>query len=287
MPKLIDRQPEQRFFGLFVGRHHSGKTVAEASFPKPIEFEDFDGRIGGAQVPWLDLNDITYNYWAPKSPNLIQKINEHLEQMLAISQMQNSASNMGLKLPKTHVTDSITNQTYAFICQAIGLTHMREQAEEGKPSRKVKAGRWIGPVQMAGPEDYGMEAQATYDYISFLKSLPIQNVIISGHLIDEFGPARDDDGEILPYASKVVTGKKLSIRDKIGENVQTSFDHIFSFEREQGVKHDKFFVTFRGGIACTSYDWLPYGRQEWTGKNFYEFMMSFKEKSSGGKKVQS
>jgi hypothetical protein len=280
MPKLIDRQPEQRFFGLFVGRHHSGKTVAEASFPKPIQFEDFDGRIGGAQVPWLDLKDIEYNYWPPKSPNLIQKLNEHLETMLAISQMQNS-SGSGLKLPKTHVTDSITNQTYAFICQAIGLTHMREY--EGK---KQKSGRWIGPVQMAGPEDYGLEAQATYDYIAFLKSLPIQNVIISGHLIDEYGHQKDEDGEILPYAPKEVIGQKLSIRDKIGENVQTHFDHVFKFERKQGGSKDRFFVTFRGGIACTSYDWLPYGEQEWTGKNFYEFMMSFKEKANvGSKKV--
>lgn len=283
MPKLIDRQPEQRFFGLFVGRHHSGKTVAEASFPKPITFEDFDGRIGGAQVPWLDLKDIEYNYWPPKSPNLIQKLNEHLESMLAISQIQNSAG-AGLRLPKTHVTDSITNQTYAFICQAIGLTHMREQAEEGKPSRKVKAGRWIGPVQMAGPEDYGLEAQATYDYVAFLKSLPIQNVIISGHLIDEYGHQRDEDGEILPYAPKEVIGQKLSIRDKIGENVQTHFDHVFKFERKEGGnKGDKFFVTFRGGIACTSYDWLPYGPQEWTGKPFYEFMMGFKEKKAAAK----
>ncbi len=254
---------------MFVGRHHSGKTVAEVSFPKPLHVEDFDGRIGGAQVPFLDLAGVTYDYWPPRSANLIQKLNEKLETMLTAAQLQ--TANSAVQLPKTHVTDSITNQTYAFICQAIGLTH---------GNGKEKRGRWIGPVQMAGIEDYGLEAQATSDYVSFLKSLPIQNVIISGHLIDQYGPAKDGDGDELPYAPKVVTGQKLSIRDKIGENIQTSFDHIFKFEREPGAKADKFLVTFRGGIACTSYDWLPYGRHDWTGRNFYEFMFSFKNKET-------
>ncbi len=269
MPKLLsDRKDDQRFFAMFVGRHHSGKTVAEVSFPKPLHVEDFDGRIGGAQVPWLDLTGITYDYWPPRSNNLIQKLNDKLENLLTAAQIQ--VPNGAVQLPKTHCTDSVTNMTYAFICQAIGLTHTNE-------SGQGKRGRWIGPVQMAGIEDYGLESQATFDYIAFLKSLPIQNVIVSAHLIDEYGFAKDTDGKVMPYAPRVVTGKKLSIRDKIGENIQTSFDHIFMFEREQGTKGDHFFVTFRGGIACTSYDWLPYGRHDWTGKNFYEFMFSFRK----------
>ena len=75
MPKLIDRVPENRFISLFVGRSGTGKTVAEASFPKPIDFEDFDGRIGGAQVPWLDLKDINYTYYPPKQEGIVKKIN--------------------------------------------------------------------------------------------------------------------------------------------------------------------------------------------------------------------
>ena len=151
MPKLIDRRDDQRFFGMFVGRHHSGKTVAEASFPKPIDFEDFDGRIGGAQVPWLDQSGISYTYWPPKMPNMIGKLNEKLEGMLAASQIQTAGN---IQLPKTHVTDSITNQCYSFICQAIGLTHFQDSEK-----KTGKRGRWIGPIQMAGIEDYGLESQ--------------------------------------------------------------------------------------------------------------------------------
>jgi len=268
MPNLIDRKDDQRFFAMFVGRHHSGKTVAEASFPKPAQFEDFDGRIRGANVPWLDLKGITYDYWPPKQPDLIQKLNKKLEDLLALSQMATAG---GLELPKTHVTDSITNQCVAFITQAISITH---------GSGQQKRGRWIGPVQMAGQEDYGLESQGIFDYIGFLKSLPIQNIIISAHLIDQYGFQKDDDGNDMAYSPRIVTGQKLSIRDKIGENVQTHFDHIFKFERETAGNTDKFYVTFRGGIACTSYDWLPYGRHEWTKKPFYEFMMSFKKEKN-------
>jgi len=274
VPKLSDRKDDQRFFGMFVGRHHSGKTAAEASFPKPIDFEDFDGRIGGASVPWLDPTDITYTYWAPKMPNLIGKLNEKLDNMLSISQIQSSAS-AGLRLPKTHVTDSITNQCAAFMAQAINLTHMKEV--EGQSGRR-KAGRRIGPVQIPGQAYYGLESQGMSDYVAFLKSLPIPNVIFSAHLIDQYGFDKDDEGNDLIFLPRVVTGQKLSIRDKIGENIQTHFDHIFKFERETSGREDKFYVTFRGGIACTSYSWLPYGRHDWTGKPFYEFMMGFKEK---------
>lgn len=276
MPKLIDRVDTQRFFALFVGRHHSGKTVAEASFPKPLHFEDFDGRIGGAQVPFLDLSGITYDYWPPKSPDLIGRLNKKLEVMQAQGQLSMGQIS---DLPKTHVTDSITNECYAFICQALPLTHMRK--DEGQSGAGRKSGRWIGPIQMAGPEDYGLEAQATYDYIAFMKSLPIPNVIISAHNIEVYDFQKDEDGEPLPYAPKVVVGEKLSIRDKIGENIQTSFDHIFRFEkRYDGVtRKDKYFVRFRGGIACTTYSWLPDGDVEWTGKNFYGMLMDYKKKS--------
>jgi hypothetical protein len=195
--------------------------------------------------------------------------------MMGIAALQTQASTAGLSLPKTHVTDSVTNECYAFLSQAIALTHMKE-TEDGKGKRK--AGRWIGPVQMAGQEDYGLESQGMSDYISFLKSLPIQNVILSAHLIDQYGFDKDEEGNDLVYQPRIVTGQKLSIRDKIGENIQTHFDHIFKFEREFLKGEDHFFVTFRGGIACTSYAWLPYGRHDWTKKPFYEFIMSFRDK---------
>lgn len=260
MPKLIDRIPENRFIALFVGKSGTGKTVAELSFPKPLHDNDFDLRIGGGQVSWLDLTGITYDAWPPRMLGLIPELNKKLESLLAQSKLAGFTD----QLPKSYITDSITNMTYAFICQSIPLTHRAAGSTDGKK------GKWIGPVAAPGPEDYGLEANASYDYISFLKSLPIQNILISAHYVDVFGKADPDD----PYSANIVIGKKLSIRDKIGENILTHMDHVFEFERET----NKFFVKFRGELARTAYEWLPDGRHEWTRRNFYEFMMSWKEK---------
>lgn len=268
MPMLAERKQDQRFMSLFVGKSGTGKTVAEASFPKPIRFEDFDGRIGGAQVSWLDLKDIEYQYWAPKMEGIVTKLNTHLDTYLTAARIGKSS---GIVLPTTHCTDSITNLTYALLSAAIKLSHTRID-DKGK---QTKAGKWFEAIAVEDPGDYKLEATGTYDYLSFLKSIPIPNVIISAHYVDRYGKPTDEAGEIInPYADSVIIGKKLSIRDKIGENIQTSFDHIFEFEREV----DKFYVKFRGELARTTFEWLPNGKQDWTGKNFYQFMMSFKPK---------
>lgn len=88
MPALDKRKSDQRFIGMFIGRSGSGKTVAACSFPKPIEVEDFDGRIGGAQieingkqVDWLPLKDVNYNYYPPRKEGMVQELNDHLEQL--------------------------------------------------------------------------------------------------------------------------------------------------------------------------------------------------------------
>lgn len=268
MPKASDLTPENRFFALFVGRSGSGKTCAEASFPKPLNVLDFDGRIRGLLgAPWINREGISYDYFQPKAPGIIQSLNKKLESLMI-------ASVSGQPLPATWITDSITSQNYTFICQAMALTHTGEG--------NSKKGKWIGPIAMVGPEDYGLEAQAQYDYIAFLKSLPIPNVIVSAHVIERFGKPRDSNGNELTYADSIVIGEKLSIRDKISENIQKDFDHIFKFEREVINGSERFFVIFRDNLARTSYSQLPMGRHDITGKNFYEFMMGLIT-SGGGK----
>ena len=268
MPQLSERSETNRFIGLFVGESGSGKTAAAASFPKPIHFDDFDGRIGGAQgLQWLpNLTGIDYDYYPPKQPGLIPKLNSRLESMLNASIVQTREL---IQLPTTHVTDSLTNMTYAFVCQALSLTH--KPGEKGKFIGDAKN----GVIAMPGPEDYGLEAQATYDYIAFLKSLPIPNVIMSAHIIDRYGKADPSN----PFADSVVIGEKLSIRDKISENIKSHFDHVFKFERITTGNLEKFYITFRGGIARSSYSWLPSGRQDITNQHFFSYMMKFLPKS--------
>lgn len=260
MPKASDLSPEKRFFALFVGESGSGKTVAECSFPGPIQVDDFDGRIRGILgADWITdemKTKISYDSYPPKMEGLIPALNKKLE-------VQMIQARNGQPVPTTWLCDSVTNMNYAFMCQAIPLTHSL-----GTGSDKKK-GKYIGAISMPGPEDYGLEAAACYDYVAYLKSLPIPNVIVSAHIIDKFGKA-DPNNE---YSDSVVVGEKLSIRDKISENIKTHFDHIFKFDRETINGTDRFYVTFRGGIARTSYSQLPNGKYDITGKDFYKELM--------------
>lgn len=256
MPKADTLTAETRFIGLFVGESGSGKTVAECTFPKPLKVEDFDGRIRGILgVNFLtdeDKKGIEYEYYPPKEPNLITKIENNMQ----TKQIMSQSGRLDLK---TLVTDSVTTETFAFLSQSIPLTH------------KENKGRKIGPLAMAGIEDYGFQSQAMMDYIAWLKSLPIPNIIISAHIVPVTQLSDPDN----PFSQRVKVGEKLSITEKLAANLPTSFDHIFKFEKETIGTVDKYYVTFRGGIARTAYAQLPAGKIDITGKRFYDVMMGY------------
>lgn len=261
MPSAETLTSDSRFTGLFVGPKHSGKTVAAASFPKPMEIEDFDGRIRGLLgAQFLDRKGISYDFFPPRevgenSP--VTKINKKLEGWLV-------ASRVGQFALKTVVLDSLTSECYAMLVQSMSLTH-RQSGKDGP-----KTGKYIGPLAMSGPEDYGFEAQATYDILSCLRSIPM-NLIATAHIVDRYGKIDVDN----PFSESVVVGKKLSLRDKIGQNIGIYFDHIFEFDRRMEGGHERFFVSFRSSVACTSFAELPEGEFDITGKNFYDFMNGF------------
>ena len=270
MPSAETLTSDSRFTGLFVGPKHSGKTVAAASFPKPMEIEDFDGRIRGLLgAQFLDRKGISYEFYTPRgigAESPISKVNTKLEGWL-------TASRVGQFALSSVVIDSLTAECYAMLVQSIGLTHTSaKNATKDNP----KSGKFIGPLAMSGPEDYGFEAQATYDILSCLRSLPLKAMIATAHIVDRFGKIDPDN----PFSESVVVGKKLSLRDKIGQNIGIYFDHIFEFDRRMEGGHERFFVSFRSSVACTSYAELPEGEFDITGKNFYDFMNSFLKKET-------
>ena len=266
MPKAIDLTPEFRFMGLFIGQSGSGKTVAASSFPKPLENWDFDGRIRGILgAPWLVKEGIIYEPFPPKENGLIERINKRMESLQAMA-ITNQLSQ------QTEVLDSLTSECFAMCCQGLKLTHVSaKDASQANP----KTGKYLGPIAMLGPADYGFEAQVTYDILSFFRSLPIPNVIVTAHIVDRYGKQIGTDGKPDQYSESVVIGEKLSVRDKIGANVMVYFDHVFRFEKRLIGSEERFFVQFRGDLARTSYAKLPNGEVDITGKNFYETMMNY------------
>lgn len=275
MPTCENLKPDGRFFGLFMGPSKAGKTVAACSFlseeaikqERRIKVFDFDGGIQGiSSIPWLSGHKklIDYEYYPPRvqagQVPTYQKINNDLEAL-----MVNCAT--GKNLYETIILDSLTSQTFAMLCDSVSLTHGGEGRNKGKR---------IGTMMMPGPEDYGFEAVNTYNILSFFRSLNVRNVIITAHIVDRYGrPPGNDD----PFAERIVIGEKLSIRDKIGENVGIYFNHKFRFDVEMRGTEKRHNVQFHSELASTSFFGLPNGKIDITGKNFYSYLMGLVNKT--------
>jgi len=258
MPSATELTTEDRFMGLLVGPSGTGKTGFACSYnDQKTLVLDFDGRIRGILgCPWVNRANVDYESYPPKMSGLLEKIDKKLETLLINSQN-------GQLFYKNIVLDSLTSETYAMLVQAVMLTH--SPGDKGKS----KTGKYIGNVAMADPGDYGFEATNTYNILSCLRSIPGINVFVSAHVVQKFGKSDPDD----PYSPSIVIGEKLSLRDKISENVQIYFDHIFQFnkyEKSDGsIQHT---VKFRSDIARTAYADLPNGEVDISGKSGYEVM---------------
>ena len=254
MPSAENIQPDSRFLGLFIGRSGSGKSAAAYSFPHPIKVLDLDGRIRGGLVPWVERKGIDYDYFPPKDKTTVfQRLNDSfaaLDVMLRTS--------VGVPY-KTLVLDSITWEVIDLLLDAIPLTHA--------PSNQGERGRTLGTLQMAGPEDYKFQSTGTYQTIAYLKTLPIPNIIVTAHIVNKFAKDKNDK-----YGPNVIVGEQLSLTDKLAENVPSSFDNVFRFEKEDTGSAVKFFFEAQGELARNALN-IHYGKFEITGKDFYKEMM--------------
>jgi hypothetical protein len=259
MPSASDLTTDDRMMVLCVGPSGTGKTGLECSMndEKTYVF-DFDGRIRGILgCPWIKRENITFESYPPRLPNLLQKVDQKCEGFLIQAQQ-------GQMMYKNIVLDSLTAETFAMLYQAIQLTHTPAGSKDGP-----KKGKYIGTTAMADPGDYGFEATNTYNILSCLRSIPGVNVFVSAHVVKEYGKTNPDD----PYSPSIVIGEKLSLRDKISENIQVYFDHIWQFKKEEVNEGDvRHFVKFRGTIARTAFAELPSGWLDFTGKSGIEVM---------------
>lgn len=270
MPMLDKRPDDGRFMGLFVGRSGSGKKVAAASFPGPIKYLDFDGRVGGIKgAKWIDQSKVDYTYYPPMVTGvvggLMQAVNRDLETLMVMTRADPNKFT-------TCILGSLTGETTGLIIDATGI------------NKAAGKGKTMGTINMAGPEEYGYEATGTYAIMAFMRSLPVRNMIVTAHVVDRYGKPMTAQGKVDNYAESVVIGQKLSLRDKIGENVPSYFDHIFEFEKREVGDGVKYFVRFRSSLARTSFAFLPDGWVDITGKDFYQYLqeeiMKNKEKAA-------
>lgn len=257
MPKATDYNPVKEFTGLFIGRSGSGKSVAEASFPKPLYEFDIDGRFDGiynAIQNGLIENGEEINYDRyPLNRSGFTKFNAKIEDLKKYS--------LSGQLPpaKTCALDSLTSLA------RLGV--VLSQVEQG--------GKTLGNFRISGPADYNFESNFVLQSLVDLVSIK-WNFIASAHILDKWGKPElelDNKGNPLnAFVPAEVIGEKLAIRDNLGENVLLYFSNVFRFDRNQAGNKLVYTVEFATDIAKNAFN-LPPGKFNITDKPFYPFFL--------------
>jgi len=250
LESLLNKPPESKnFFGLFIGRSGDGKSVAEASFPKPALVFDFDfrvdGIIGGVAAGCLkDIKDVEYKQYNTRTEDGFNNFNNDL----AMLETQRKSGSFPYK---TIIVDSLFSMSRTLIVASHAL--------QGK-------GKMIGSLRISGPGDYGFEVSGMHQCFDFFRMMPC-NLLCSAHVIDKYGKL-DRSKE---YSETGVIGEKLTVRDQLGESVQAYFSNVYRFSREVVNNKTRFYVEFSTDLAKNTIG-VAAGRHDITGKNFYEYL---------------
>jgi len=245
---LTDISKETRLFALFIGRSGSGKTIAAASLPKPLQELDFDiranGLINAVNQGWLDDKDIDIVQFDPFKGYL--EVEKHLNTLYMLVQSK-SLSFKSIDLGSATSLIRLLNLTSLNATKGIG--HLN-----------------LGNLAMTGPGDYKFESQASHKIFDFLRILPC-NITVSAHIIDKYGKlpgSKDTDPQ-------VIIGEKLTLGTaNLAENILAIFNDTYKFSKEVINNKDYYFVEFNTEIAKNSFG-IPPGKFNITQKSFWNF----------------
>ena len=212
MPKTSQIKLGGRFTGLFIGSQGTGKTVAAASFPGPIMFYDFDGRMEPVKRFYPNRQDIEYKvvgaYPTPKGRYDVIDFKQFCEEFEALQDRCDYA---------TVVIDSITSYT---------ATVVRWQLNR-KDSKKGK--RLAGFINVPTWDEFNGECQAVIETIELAKILPC-HIIFTAHPVDKteviVGGAAD--GKDMVRKSQSIT----AFGNKTPSFVPNYFNEIYNFTKE-------------------------------------------------------
>jgi hypothetical protein len=253
-------------FAIFAGRSGSGKSAAAASFPKPIEENDFDLRANGIvnaiQQGWLkaeigkDIHIKQYDPFAGWMP-----VQEHF------NSLYNQVKSRQFPV-KTVDIGSLTSMVRLFTLSSLTAT-----SSSG-------GGLNISGLTMTSPADYKFESQACHQVMDFLRTFPC-NVLVSAHIVDRYGKAPGADA----YAPSTVVGERLTITANLSENILSMFNDVYRFSKTvmNGIEH--FYAEFSTDFAKNSFG-LPPGKFEITNKEFYPYLVDLILKKRRGEVIK-
>lgn len=249
---------------LFMGTTGAGKSIAAASFPTPMYFASFDGRMGSVANFYrahpelgVNLEAIEFDHFETFGP-FIDKLDE-LERSCPY---------------KTLVIDPLTTLCSKIISYNIGF----RKGIKGKGAGKVR-----GKILFSGPEDYGAEISGMRQILDNLEIIKMQqrvNIILTAHIVtvsyNSANKIKSEDGETVTSEQKT---ERLIVTEgrKLAPKIPLTFDEVYNFYVESSFGRVEYKVrTYNDGdvIARTSFSGVP-GDIEWSHKNFYNLIKPY------------
>jgi len=223
MPSTRDLDLGDRIMAMFVGPNGEGKSVAAASFPGPIKFYDFDGRMKPIKLfyPNLDVQYVTVGAKANGAKGIID-----------FMQFCQEFEDLQDKCPwNTVVIDSFTN---------LSNTAITYQLRVRGGFDDFKGKKTLSGLPIPGFDEYNGETTSLAQILDVAKVLPC-NMIVTAHPIVKMA---DEGGKARRYTSLASYGSKIA------SIAPTYFDEIWVFERESEALDAKRLV-WTGGKAMT------------------------------------
>ena len=159
-----------RIMALFISDNGNGKTVAAASFPGPIKFFDFDGRMQPVKLFYPNRRDIDYDLVGMEAV----RPNASFPGCISFMDFAKQFEDLQDRCPwATVVVDSITALTATAVGFQLGI-----KAKDGK-GKKLSSG-----IQVPTWDEFNGETSVVQQILDVAKVLPC-NVIFTAHPVDK------------------------------------------------------------------------------------------------------
>ena len=155
---------------LFISDNGNGKTVAAGSFPGPIKFYDFDGRLQPLKLFYPTRKDITYDIVGIEA----QRPSGNFPGCISFMDFAKEYEELQDRCPwETVVVDSITALTATAVGFQLGI-----KSKEGK-GKKLSSG-----IQVPSWDEFNGETSVVQQILDVSKILPC-NVVFTAHPVDK------------------------------------------------------------------------------------------------------
>lgn len=166
MPNVFDIQLGGRIMALFISDNGNGKTVAAGSFPGPIHFFDFDGRMQPLKKFYPTKKDITYDIVGIEA----QRPSGDFPGCIGLMDFARAYEELQDRCPyATVVIDSFTAMTATIVGFQLGI-----KSKEGR-GKKLSSG-----IQVPSWDEFNGETSVVQQVLDISKVLPC-NVICTAH----------------------------------------------------------------------------------------------------------